>query len=112
MSSCTRLCSSSRVLLPCSPWSVDPFVGGDRQELDEAIGERHLVKEARGGSEAFNRGPVPRSGDVHTVNNTRHDEHFHQVHGASYRHLFDLADWEQGFELIASRHAGKVVLLP
>jgi threonine 3-dehydrogenase len=27
-------------------------------------------------------------------------------------HRFDLADWERGFELIASRHAGKVVLLP
>jgi threonine 3-dehydrogenase len=27
-------------------------------------------------------------------------------------HRFDLADWEQAFDLIASRHAGKVVLLP
>jgi threonine 3-dehydrogenase len=27
-------------------------------------------------------------------------------------HRFDLADWQQGFDLIASRHAGKVVLLP
>ena len=27
-------------------------------------------------------------------------------------HRFDLSDWEQGFALIASRHAGKVVLLP
>ncbi|HEX6473853.1 MAG TPA: zinc-binding dehydrogenase, partial [Candidatus Limnocylindria bacterium] len=27
-------------------------------------------------------------------------------------HRFDLADWEQGFGLIESRHAGKVVLLP
>jgi threonine 3-dehydrogenase len=27
-------------------------------------------------------------------------------------HRLDLADWEQAFELIASRHAGKVVLLP
>jgi threonine 3-dehydrogenase len=27
-------------------------------------------------------------------------------------HRFDLAEWERGFELIASRHAGKVVLLP
>ncbi|MGZ8474685.1 MAG: L-threonine 3-dehydrogenase [Candidatus Limnocylindria bacterium] len=27
-------------------------------------------------------------------------------------HRLDLADWEQGFELIASRHAGKVVLTP
>ncbi|PZR62989.1 MAG: L-threonine 3-dehydrogenase [Chloroflexi bacterium] len=27
-------------------------------------------------------------------------------------HRFDLAEWERGFDLIASRHAGKVVLLP
>lgn len=27
-------------------------------------------------------------------------------------HRLDLADWEQGFNLIASRHAGKVVLIP
>ncbi|MGH2382877.1 MAG: L-threonine 3-dehydrogenase [Candidatus Limnocylindria bacterium] len=27
-------------------------------------------------------------------------------------HRLDLADWEQGFDLIASRHAGKVVLVP
>jgi threonine 3-dehydrogenase len=27
-------------------------------------------------------------------------------------HRFDLAEWEKGFDLIASRHAGKVVLLP
>jgi threonine 3-dehydrogenase len=27
-------------------------------------------------------------------------------------HRFDLADWEEAFELIATRHAGKVVLLP
>ena len=27
-------------------------------------------------------------------------------------HRLDLADWEQGFGLLASRHAGKVVLLP
>lgn len=27
-------------------------------------------------------------------------------------HRFDLADWERGFDLLGSRHAGKVVLLP
>ncbi|HEY7451260.1 MAG TPA: L-threonine 3-dehydrogenase [Candidatus Limnocylindria bacterium] len=27
-------------------------------------------------------------------------------------HRFDLADWEQGFDLLGSRHAGKVVLVP
>jgi penicillin amidase len=41
---------------------------------------------------AFDLAPVPRPGDVNTVNNTRHDESWRQVHGASYRHLFDLSD--------------------
>jgi threonine 3-dehydrogenase len=27
-------------------------------------------------------------------------------------HRLDLAEWEQAFDLIASRHAGKVVLVP
>ncbi|MGH7418669.1 MAG: L-threonine 3-dehydrogenase, partial [Candidatus Rokuibacteriota bacterium] len=27
-------------------------------------------------------------------------------------HRFDLADWQQGFDLLGSRHAGKVVLTP
>jgi threonine 3-dehydrogenase len=27
-------------------------------------------------------------------------------------HRFDLADWQQGFDLLGSRHAGKVVLIP
>ena len=31
-----------------------------------------------------------------TPNNTRHDESFQQVHGASYRQVFDLADWDRG----------------
>ncbi len=47
-------------------------------------------------AEAFNLAPVPRGGDVHTPNNTRHDENFRQIHGASYRQVFDLADWDQG----------------
>jgi penicillin amidase len=47
-------------------------------------------------AKAFNLGPVPRPGDVHTPNNTRHDESFRQIHGASYRQVFDLADWDRG----------------
>jgi penicillin amidase len=45
---------------------------------------------------AFNLGPAPRGGDVHSPNNTRHDDNFRQVHGASYRQVFDLADWDRG----------------
>ncbi len=44
---------------------------------------------------AFNLGPVARPGDVHTPNNTRHDDNFRQVHGASYRQVFDLAAWDR-----------------
>jgi penicillin amidase len=47
-------------------------------------------------AQAFNLGPVERSGDGHTPNNTRHDDDFKQAHGASYRHVFDLADWDRG----------------
>ena len=44
---------------------------------------------------AFNRGPVERSGDSHTPNNTRYNDTFQQIHGASYRQVLDLADWDR-----------------
>jgi penicillin amidase len=44
---------------------------------------------------AFDLGPVERPGDSTTPNNTRYDDHYKQIHGASYRHLFDLADWDR-----------------
>ena len=47
-------------------------------------------------AKAFNLGPVERWGDANTPLNTKHDDKFNQVHGASYRHVFDLADWDQG----------------
>lgn len=57
--------------------------------------------------QAFNRGPVPRPGDANTVNNTRHDDKFAQVHGASYRHVFDLSDWDQGRAINAPGQSGQ-----
>ena len=47
-------------------------------------------------AQTFNLGPVPRGGDGNTPNNTRHNETFRQIHGASYRQVFDLADWDRG----------------
>jgi penicillin G amidase len=47
-------------------------------------------------AEAFNPPAVARSGDANTPNNTRHDDNFRQMHGASYRQVFDLADWDRG----------------
>lgn len=45
-------------------------------------------------AKAFNVGPFERAGDANTPNNTRYDDQFRQIHGASYRHLIDLADWD------------------
>ncbi len=58
-------------------------------------------------AKAFNLGPAPRSGDAQTPNNTRHDEKFQQVHGASYRHLFDLADWDRGLATSVPGQSGQ-----
>jgi penicillin amidase len=57
---------------------------------------------------AFNLGPVERPGDMNTPNNTRHDENFKQVHGASYRHLFDLADWDHGLSTSTPGQSGQL----
>ncbi len=56
---------------------------------------------------AFNLGPVERSGDVHTPNNTRYNEHFEQIHGASYRHVLDLADWDRGLATSTPGQSGQ-----
>src|SRR4029079_9597616 len=47
-------------------------------------------------AKALHLRPVRRGGDAHTPNNTRHDDNFRQIHGASYRQVFDLADWDRG----------------
>ena len=44
----------------------------------------------------LNIGPFERTGDSNTPNNTRYDDKFQQIHGATYRHVFDLADWDRG----------------
>jgi penicillin amidase len=58
-------------------------------------------------SPAFNLGPIERGGDANTVNNTRYDDGFGQVHGASYRHLLDLADWDRGLATSAPGQSGQ-----
>lgn len=57
--------------------------------------------------QAFNLGPVPRSGDSHTPNNTRYNENFQQIHGASYRHVLDLADWDRGLATSTPGQSGQ-----
>jgi len=56
---------------------------------------------------AFNLGPLERPGDEHCPNNTRYDERYKQIHGATYRHLFDLADWDRGLATSAPGQSGQ-----
>jgi penicillin G amidase len=58
-------------------------------------------------AEAFNLGPVPRAGDAHTPNAGSHTAKFEHSGGATYRHLFDLADWDRGLATSAPGQSGQ-----
>ncbi len=58
-------------------------------------------------AKAFDVGPFERPGDANTPNNTRHDDKFQQLHGATYRHLIDLADWDQAIATSAPGQSGQ-----
>jgi len=58
-------------------------------------------------AKAFNLGPVPRSGEANTPHNTKYDDKLNQVHGASYRHVFDLADWDKGLATSTPGQSGQ-----
>ncbi|MBI1831193.1 MAG: penicillin acylase family protein, partial [Planctomycetes bacterium] len=58
-------------------------------------------------AKTFNIGPFERTGDGNTPNNTRYDADFKQLHGATYRHLFDLADWDKGLATSAPGQSGQ-----
>ena len=45
-------------------------------------------------AEAFNIGPVPSGSGPHVPDQARYDEDFSRQHGATYREVFDLADWD------------------
>jgi penicillin amidase len=58
-------------------------------------------------AKAFNLGPIERPGDADTPNNARYDEQFNQIHGPTYRHLFDLADWDRALATSAPGQSGQ-----
>lgn len=55
----------------------------------------------------LNVGPFERTGDANTPNNTRYDDAYRQIHGATYRHVFDLADWDKGVATSAPGQSGQ-----
>jgi penicillin amidase len=76
-------------------------------KLHTASLEHPLASLGPAHAQAFNLDPVPRSGDGYTPNNTRHDDKFRQIHGASYRHVLDLADWDRGLATSTPGQSGQ-----
>ena len=58
-------------------------------------------------AKGFNLGPVARPGDAHTPNAGTHNAKFEHTGGATYRHVLDLADWEQGLATSAPGQSGQ-----
>jgi penicillin amidase len=58
-------------------------------------------------AKAFDLGPVPRAGDAHTPNAASHNVRFEHTSGATYRHVFDLADWDKGVATSAPGQSGQ-----
>jgi penicillin amidase len=58
-------------------------------------------------AQAFNLGPLPRPGDGLTPNATSYNAQFEQISGASYRQLFDLADWDRGLATSTPGQSGQ-----
>lgn len=58
-------------------------------------------------AKTFNLGPRPTPGDGHTPNAASHNASFEHMSGASYRHLFDLADWDKGMATSVPGQSGQ-----
>src|SRR5262249_29649261 len=58
-------------------------------------------------AKAFNLGPVPFPGDAHTPNAAGHTPKFEHTSGATYRHIFDLEDWDKGLATSAPGQSGQ-----
>ena len=54
----------------------------------------HPLANTKARAAVFNRGPVERGGDAYTPNRAP-GPNYTQVHGASYRHILDFADWDR-----------------
>jgi len=47
-------------------------------------------------ADAFNLGPIPSGSGPYAPDQARWDKNFTRVHGATYRQVFDLSDWDLG----------------
>jgi penicillin amidase len=69
---------------------------------------QHPLDSVPGGAALFDRGPMKRSGDGEVVQATAfRDDSFDQILGASYREIFDLADWDRSVGINVPGQSGQ-----
>ena len=69
---------------------------------------RHALDGAPGTGSLLDRGPVERPGDGDVVQATRFElQSFEQTSGASYRQIFDLADWDNAVAINVPGQSGQ-----
>jgi penicillin amidase len=69
---------------------------------------RHPLDDAPALAGVLDRGPVERPGDGDTVQATEYDDvSFEQISGASYREIFDLADWDNSVAINVPGQSGQ-----
>jgi penicillin G amidase len=69
---------------------------------------QHPLDSAPGAGALFDRGPMKRSGDGEVVQATGYrDDSFDQLSGASYREIFDLADWDRSVGINVPGQSGQ-----
>jgi penicillin amidase len=69
---------------------------------------RHALDGATGSASLLDRGPIERPGDGDVVQATEYDDgSFDQTSGASYREIFDLADWDKSVAINAPGQSGQ-----
>lgn len=69
---------------------------------------RHALDAAPGAAALLDRGPVARPGDGTVVQATSFvSPSFDQVHGASYREIFDLSDWDRSVAVNVPGQSGQ-----
>jgi penicillin amidase len=69
---------------------------------------QHPLDSVPGAAALFDRGPMKRSGDGEVVQATAfRDDSFDQILGASYREIFDLADWDRSVAINVPGQSGQ-----
>lgn len=76
-------------------------------ELHTAAFTHPLARLGKPYAEAFNPATVPKAGDGLTPNAASHGRDFRQTSGASFRQVFDLADWDRGVATSAPGQSGR-----